>query len=768
MKKYFLSIIILLISIDFIEAQQAIWARQANLYNYNGIQKSAFDSNNNVYTTGNFLHQGEFDSLHFVATGMRSFYLTKYDAEGKLKWVVTNPFSNSVQPAAICADKHGHIYVTGTFSETVTFGNVTATVPAGINSSFIVKYDTSGNFIWFKYIQSDYTTSSVLYTYSIAVDDLDNLYFSGYLLGSISVDSNVLNASNGRLVIGKIDSPGNFVWFRQYPSQCPVEPSAMKIDIYNNILIAGKFGYDFLSLGIPLIFGTDSLINSGFKDVFIAKLDSSGTSLWSKKISSPGTEDFGGMSSDQSGNVFLTGSTASYFPGEFFMKKFDLNGNQIWNLSSTCDRVFGKSTTNSEGITYAMINYNDSLLIDTLQRFASPSTNNFILVRIDSSGHISWYQEWKNNWNVNDISTGNHGNFLVCGSNYLTLNNLGVNALWNGEFPYDGLALFSDSLYVPINHCLITGKIFNDIDSNCLINNNENSLKDFPVIAMPGAYYGTSDSLGNYKIYVDSGSYSVKQITPYNHGLSYSTGCALSGYNVTLAPNQQITGIDFGCHYSPCKLLNLDYHILQDPVLCNSIIHTEATICNHGLDTAFNPRLTIRYPSQVLALWSSIPWTTYSLVDSVMTIDLPALFPDSCISILFTDSVLCNTPDSISTFYYYSDLTPANFCFPRDTIFQNDTIEAVHFFLVGAMPSPENDLLVFPNPANNKLFISSPSLTVKTQLKLFDYSGVEIMDIKCSTANKLELDISGLPSGLYILSLNSDRLSISHKISIIH
>jgi len=114
-----------------------------------------------------------------------------------------------------------------------------------------------------------------------------------------------------------------------------------------------------------VIFGTDTLTNTGFSNVFLAKYDSSGHVIWVTR--SMGTDRDEGMyvAADSSGNVYLTGTyespiiTFGSYPlfnagnADAFLAKYDSSGNVRWAKSiggSALDWGYCVSIANSTKI----------------------------------------------------------------------------------------------------------------------------------------------------------------------------------------------------------------------------------------------------------------------------------------------------------------------------------------------------------------------------------------------------------------------------------
>ncbi|NVO02932.1 MAG: T9SS type A sorting domain-containing protein [Bacteroidetes bacterium] len=193
------------------------------------------------------------------------------------------------------------------------------------NDLFIVKYDSNGNVLWAKKAGG----SSNDYGKAITLDKNGDCYITGsFSSSSISFD--------GLTVVG----PGSFIV--KYNSLGVVQfvsnfgGSGISVDLNKNIYLTGE-------LGSQIIFGLDTLNCAGAMDFFIAKYDSLGNKIWARRAG--GTlQDYGkSIATDSIGNCYVAGSFMSpsmNFGGtvltnnsgniDFFIAKFNTNGNVIW------------------------------------------------------------------------------------------------------------------------------------------------------------------------------------------------------------------------------------------------------------------------------------------------------------------------------------------------------------------------------------------------------------------------------------------------------
>ena len=102
--------------------------------------------------------------------------------------------------------------------------------------------------------------------------------------------------------------------------------------------------------------------------------------------------------------------------------------------------------------------------------------------------------------------------------------------------------------------------------------------------------------------------------------------------------------------------------------------------------------------------------------------------------------------------------TDANGCFASDSL-------AVEILFVGIDENHENAILVFPNPVSNVLNVVLPESFQDVKISLYDIAGRQIIT-KEHSMHKVELDLRGTTSGVYILHLQKGETVLTHRVVI--
>ena len=259
------------------------------------------DINRNVYVTGTFTSTITFGSTTLTTAGGYDIFIAKFDSSGNVLWAKRAGGTNTDNCYNITTDVNGNAYISGNFSSsTITFGSITLT-NSGFNDVFLAKYDSFGNAIW------AISDGGYIFTGS-RTDQSGNIFLTGTFYGStITFGSIVLtnadaSGNTSDLFIVKYDTAGNIIWAESAGGVDDDGASSIGLDGNANIFITGPFTSSALAFG-------SSILNCGstYGDIFVAKYDSSGNPLWGKRAGGSYNQVGNGISTDASGNVYITG-----------------------------------------------------------------------------------------------------------------------------------------------------------------------------------------------------------------------------------------------------------------------------------------------------------------------------------------------------------------------------------------------------------------------------------------------------------------------------
>ena len=199
-----------------------VWAGSISGGGFSPCRSTVTDALGNLYITGNFNGTKDFDmgpgTYTLTASGQSSSFVMKVNSNGNFVWAKSSGQGPNSQGNAIDKDALGNIYVAGNYIIAFDFGVGTTTLnTVGGTDIYIMKLDTSGNFIWSKSVgsSSGYDDGNAM-----VADASGNTYITGYFGATGDFDPNIGihnliysgTASSTDAYTLKLNSNGDFVW----------------------------------------------------------------------------------------------------------------------------------------------------------------------------------------------------------------------------------------------------------------------------------------------------------------------------------------------------------------------------------------------------------------------------------------------------------------------------------------------------------------------------------------------------------------------------
>lgn len=260
--------------------------------------KIAKDLNGNIYQVGSFNRTVSFSGYTLTPASTSSdVFIVKYDSLGIVQWTRRAGSNGSDNPSGIVY-LDGHVYISGSFENTMNFNTPNAAgsneiTSAGARDIFIAKFDTSGNFIWAKRcggssLESDGAGSIAIAQSSICI--------IGSFTSSINFNTpsasgtNYLTSSNSTdrdAFLAKFDTSGTFIWARRIGSSV-TESGLGVVAVDTNIYISGSaycgpsYQLKFYLTGVPNSSSALTFSSNIESCTYVAKYSSSGTVQWAK------------------------------------------------------------------------------------------------------------------------------------------------------------------------------------------------------------------------------------------------------------------------------------------------------------------------------------------------------------------------------------------------------------------------------------------------------------------------------------------------------
>jgi hypothetical protein len=338
-----------------------LWAIQIGGAGADISRSVAVDGSNNVYIAGSFTGTVDFDpgaGGPFTAPGLAGddidIFVAKFDGlNGNLIWAKQMGGDYPDEAFSITVDASGGVYTTGYFRGTANFdpngSNTRSTSASADLDIFVSKLDASGSYVWASQmggIATDFGTS-------ISLDPDGNVVSTGLFGGAADFDPsgstvNFTATANDTYVSKLSGTSGGFVWAQQIGGPGNEQANAVTVDAMGNIYLTGFFdGTTDFNPDPTAGTGDFFLTTNGGRDIFIARLSSTGSFVWAKNIGNSGSgiadRDIGfSIAVDASSNVYTTGSFAN-------TADFNPDPTATFNLTSVGDRDIFLSVLDSDG-----------------------------------------------------------------------------------------------------------------------------------------------------------------------------------------------------------------------------------------------------------------------------------------------------------------------------------------------------------------------------------------------------------------------------------
>jgi uncharacterized repeat protein (TIGR01451 family) len=500
-------------------------------------------------------------------------------------WEYTYGTLRTEQPYALVRAMDGGFLMAGFTTETT-----------GKHDAYVIKADADGRTQWEKIIGKPNI-------YERIYGALANPDGSFMVVGTRYKDTSQID---GQAWIVKLSARGDTLWTKSFlPNFCT--------DVFYNIQRL-RDGTGYILTGTACVQGSQ-------EDILLVKTDLNGNLIWNKTYGASSDFDFGKALTETSDGGFVVGGSRGLFGlqnQKVQILKLDRNGNLLWQ------KFFGKSEPNfcydlmpdTEGGCFALGVETDSVI----------GTSTFFK-HYGNDGREIWSKNYPNLvWGVQFFPNRDGGFSIISGNEggrrlreFVKTDALGnilmrkPIRIYNPTDELEDVIRTDDSAFVMLGRrtinnnqdfhlsridkngdgsgYFITGKIFNDQNNNCLFNTSEKPLVNWLIKAESPTktLYGFTDSLGVYKIYLDSSVYRISLVKPTNYWQACRDSIILSLSNIYPTHNQ-----DFAVKSRiTCPLLDID---VATPFLRRCFENTYVIrYCNRGTGAARNAsvRLTL-------------------------------------------------------------------------------------------------------------------------------------------------------------------------------
>jgi|GEM_PF-1006284 len=354
----------------------------------------AVDGSGYVYLGGYFIN-ANLTAPAVTKIGDSDAFAFKLDTTGAVTWAKNFGGSGaSATGRSIAVDGSGNVYLGGDFS------NASLTTPSvtkiGDTDAFAFKLSSTGAVTWAKNFGGSGAGAICM---SIAVDGSGNVYVGGGFFWNNLTSPSLTRIGSQDAFAFKLSPTSTIIWAKNFGGLIPggnSRVSATAADASGNTYLAGSFS------GATLTLGNITLSRIGSQDTFVAKQDSSGTVLWAKNFGGSSATVYGiGIAVDGSGNVYLGGqftgadlttpALAKIGTQDVFAFKLNSSGTTVWtrNYGGYGAVVTGVSiAVDGSGSVYLGGDFQGANL--TSPPLTKVGTVDVFAFKLDSGGATTW------------------------------------------------------------------------------------------------------------------------------------------------------------------------------------------------------------------------------------------------------------------------------------------------------------------------------------------------------------------------------------------
>ncbi len=719
------------------------------------------DQAGSIFLAGTFQGGVSLGGVPINGLGSYDAYLYKLDFNGNVSWGTGIVGSGVETMWSFTIDDDGNSYVAGHHSSATTmFGSSAQTIPNP--SKFIAKFDPFGSFIW---VATGIYNGEIE---GICVDASQNVYYTGNYDTQAQIGSTLLTGNGlDEILIGKISSDGSHEWAVSYGGAGNDAGKDIACNSTGDVFVLSNVAATFNYGAFP--------INAGaFTKIAVAKLNTAGTIQWVLQSQGAASHISSRISYTSADEVYVSGVGSGTFSiggqstallGPFLIKFYD-NANNIEGLVFNDQNADGIVDAGDNGIPNVIVELNNQFYVAPSNAAGIYNLYSGPGAQIVSVPNPPMYYTFSTpaTQNVNFVGMGNTSSD----------NNFGLVATPNmNDLKVDIVGISNPKKGYVLSY-LITYKNQGTTSQNATLNLNFPGIIDF-LMSAPN-YDGFTGNTLEWNLGVlapqELGTITVHFYIP----TSLNVGDLISS-SVSITPDMNdqtpsdnsmnITQAIVGPYDPNYKTVNIDtlYDVTASGWL-DYTIHFQ----NVGTDTAHNVIVidtlsAFLKPGFLEIISKSHPNLSLQIREgNVVEFRFDQIMlPDSSTNQIASQGFVKFRIQYIDALPLFE--TIENFVdiyFDYEASVRTDTARTYHTTtsLSVAGINLNEELLIFPNPAGEKVFIRLPeSINGDEVIRVYALDGklqqLYHTDKMTDPSTPFEMEISRLRSGVYILELTN-------------
>jgi hypothetical protein len=217
-----------------------LWTLSAGGSSSDQVHSSACDADGNILIAGSFYYDFTFGDTTLSTQNPVGAFIAKYMPSGQLSQVFQLDGTYLTTEIFVTAAPGGDFYISGNFSEQITFGTKTFNAGEFNQDIYIAKYDASCDLQWARHGFS-YGSDQVV---ALETDNFGNLYLSGHYLDTLHFElltlPYTLCCGSREIFIVSYNPEGN-VLFGEQISGTRANVQSIELNQQGNLLLSGLF-----------------------------------------------------------------------------------------------------------------------------------------------------------------------------------------------------------------------------------------------------------------------------------------------------------------------------------------------------------------------------------------------------------------------------------------------------------------------------------------------------------------------------------------------
>jgi len=333
-----------------------------------------------------------------------------YSINAQNNWLTSFGGSTADEVLDAATDQNGNILMTGYFTGINSFGSAILQ-SSGNSDVLIIKTNPTGGLIWAINAGGPNEDRAT----SITTDNSGNTYITGYFNSTATFGSITLTGQGRDAFVAKIDPNGTFLWAKAMGGQFSDTGYGVEVDNSGNVFCTGQYKGNGIFGSSTFNSTIDPTSGLPSHDIFLSKLNSSGTFLWTKDGKAKYDDKGIALTTDDLGNCYLTGQFSdtitfqNTYPNVFFNSgliiKFDGNGNEQWVNFAQAGQVILNDIKWKGNNIYIGGDYIGNLTIEDINgisTYLSPHDYNVLVLKMTDLGDLNWLSS---NYSENELYT---------------------------------------------------------------------------------------------------------------------------------------------------------------------------------------------------------------------------------------------------------------------------------------------------------------------------------------------------------------------------